>query len=227
MSRPHESSGGTMTIRNDRAHGLLGSRVRAVAAGAAVLALVGAGTAVAAGHIGTEDIIDNSVRSADVKNGTLQTRDLTPNNFNRFTRTENVVSATTPASTVPAYSGARVVDVPSGTTGATLLTVVLDQGTWELDVTAQFWHLAGAAPSDPDYGVVTIAGLQDGFGTGFTSDVPNAGTNAAQVSMSGTIKIAANNTPVLIQGHFTGGNVGQAGASVQATQIAYVKQPKS
>jgi hypothetical protein len=216
-----------MKIRNDKTHGLRGSRTRAVAAGACVLALMGAGTAVAAGHIGSEDITDNSVKSKDVKNGTLQTRDLTPNNFNRFTRTENVVSATTPASTVPANGGARVVEVPAGTTGTTLLTVVLDQGTWELDVTAQFWHLTGAAPSDPDYGVVTIAGLQDGFGTGYTSDVPDAGANAAQTAMSGTIKIAANDTPVLIQGHFTGGNAGQAGASVQATQIAYVKQPKS
>lgn len=203
---------------------VMGSRTRAVLAGTAVLAMVGAGTAVAAGHIGSEDIRDNSVKSKDIKNGTIQTRDLTTNNFARFTRTENVVSTTTPASTVPAHSGARVVEV--GGTPTTLVTVVLDEGTWELDVTAQFWHITGTG-SDPDYGVVTIAGLQDGFGTGYTSDVPNGGTNAAQTSMSGTIKIAANNTPVLVQGHFTGSNTGQAGASVQATQIAYVKQPKS
>jgi hypothetical protein len=215
-----------MKIKNDRTRRLFGSRVRAVGAGAAVLALVGAGTSVAAGHIDSEDIKDNSVKSKDVKDGTLQTRDLTPNNFNRFTRTENVVSATTPASTAPANGGARVVEVPAGTTPTTLVTVILNEGTWELDVTAQFFHFTGS-PADPDYGVVTIAGLQDGFGTGYTSDVPDGGTNAAQTSMSGTIKIAANNTPVLVQGHFTGGNAGQAGASVQATQIAYVKQPKS
>ena len=205
---------------------VMGSRTRAVLAGTAVLALLGAGTAVAAGQIGSEDIRDNSVKSKDIKNGTIQTRDLTTNNFARFTRTENVVSATTPPSTVPAYSGARVVDVAAaGTTP--ILTIVLDEGTWELDVTAQFWHFTGGGGSDPDYGVVTIAGLQDGFGTGWTSDVPNGGNNAAQTSMSGTIKITANDTPVVVQGNFTGSNVGQAGASVQATQIAYVKQPKS
>jgi len=214
-----------MKITNDKSRRILGSRVRAVAAGASVLALVGAGTAVAAGTIDSSDIKDDSVTSKDIKDGTLQTRDLTTNNFNRFTRTENVVSATTPASTVPANGGARVVEVP-GPGPTTLVTVVLDQGTWELDVTGQFWHITGAEGT-PDYGVVTIAGLEDGFGTGYTADVPNGGANAAQVSLSGTIKITANDTPVLVQGNFTGGGVGQAGASVQATQIAYVKQPKS
>jgi hypothetical protein len=216
-----------MKMTNDKTRRLLGSRVRAVAVGASVLALVGAGSAVAAAHIGSDDIINGSVKSVDVKDGTLQTRDLTTNNFNRFTRTENVVSATTPPSTNPAYSGAKVVDVP-GPGPTTLVTVVLDQGTWELDVTAQFWHMGTSTPGSPsDLGVATIAGLQDGFGTGYTADVPDGGGNAAQVSMSGTIKIAANNTAVLVQGSFTGAGTGQAGASVQATQIAYVKQPKS
>jgi hypothetical protein len=216
-----------MKTTKDKTQGLRGSRVRAVAAGAAVLALVGAGGAVAAGQIDSIDIKDNSVKSKDIKNGTIQTRDLTKNNFARFTRTENVVSATTPASTTPAYNGARVVDVAAaGQT--TLVTVVLDQGTWELDVVAQFRHITGGGGSGGDYGVVTITpALQDGFSTGYTSDVPDGGVNAAQVAMSGTIKIANNGTPVLIQGNFTGGGVGQAGASVQATQIAYVKQPKS
>ena len=208
----------------DKTQGTSGSRVRAVAAGAAVLALVGAGGAVAAGQIDSQDIKNDSVKSADIKNGTIQTRDLTKNNFARFTRTENVVSATTPASTTPAHNGARVVDVTG--TPTTLVTVVLDQGTWELDVTAQFRRITGAGGT-PDYGVVNIAGLQDGFGTGYTSDVPDGGINAAQVSLSGTIKIAANNTPVVVQGNFTDGGTGQAGASVQATQIAYVKQPRS
>lgn len=207
----------------DTTQGTFGSRVRAVAAGAAVLALLGAGTAVAAAHINSADIVDNSVKSMDIKNGTLQTRDLTTNNFNRFTRTENVVSVTTPASTIPAYSGARVTDV-TGASPTTLVTVVLDEGTWELDVTAQFWHLP-SGPATSDYGVVTVAGLQDGFGTGYTADVPDGGTNAAQVSMSGTIKITANDTPVLVQGRFSDDGTGQAGAAVQATQIAYVKQP--
>ena len=212
-------------MTKDKTQGMFGSRVRAVAAGAAVLALVGAGGAVAAGQIDSSDIENNSVKSKDIKNGTIQTRDLTKNNFARFTRTENVVSATTPASTTPAYNGARVVEV-TGTAPTTLVTVVLDQGTWELDVVGQFWHLTGGAPG-VDYGVLSVGGLQDGFGTGYTPDVPDGGANAAQVSMSGTIKIAENNTPVAIQGRFTDAGTGQAGASVQATQIAYVKQPRS
>ena len=211
----------------DKTQGLLGSRVRAVTAGAAVLALVGAGGAVAAANIGSDDIINNSVKSVDIKNGTIQTRDLTTNNYARFTRTENVVSATTPASTTPAYNGARVVDV-NGTTPTTLVTVVLDEGTWELDVVGQFRHFTGGGGADTDYGVVTITpALQDGFSTGWTPDVPNGGVNVAQVAMSGTIKITANDTPVLVQGQLNGATAGQAGASVQATQIAYVKQPKS
>lgn len=212
-------------MTKDKTQGMFGSRVRAVAAGAAVLALVGAGGAVAGGQIDSSDIENNSVKSKDIKNGTIQTRDLTKNNFARFTRTENVVSATTPASTTPAYNGARVVEV-TGTTPTTLVTVVLDQGTWELDVVAQFWHLTGGS-SGADFGVVTIDGLQDGFGTGYTPDVPDGGANAAQVAMSGTIKIEKNDTPVVVQGKFSGAGAGQAGASVQATQIAYVKQPKS
>ena len=71
---------------------------------------------------------------------------------------------------------------------------------------------------------MTVPGLQDGFGANFTADVPDGGSNAAQVSFNGTIKITANDTPVVITGSFTGSNTGQAGVSVQATQYVYVKQ---
>src|SRR4051794_12074635 len=167
-----------------------------VAAGA-IAALAGTGASVAAGQI----------TSAQIKDGTIQTGDLTKNNFARFTSTENVVSATTPVSAVPAYSGARVVDVNGANTP--LVTIVLDKGTWKLSGTAQFWHLTGTG-NDPDYGVVTVPGLQDGFASNWTADVPNAGNNAGQVSFNGTIKITANDTPVVITGAFTGGNTGQA-----------------
>lgn len=179
---------------------------------AALAVLAGTGGSVAAGQI----------TSAQIKDGTIQTRDLTKNNFARFTATENVVTAQTPASTVPAHNGARVVDVGSAETP--LVTLVLDKGTWKISGVAQFWHLTGGSPSDPDYGKVTVPGLQSGFATNWTSDVPNGGTNAAQVSFAGTIKITSNDTPVVITGSFTGSNTGQAGASVQATQYEYVKQ---
>jgi hypothetical protein len=75
--------------------------------------------------------------------------------------------------------------------------------------------------------VVTVPGIQSGFSVNYTADVPDGGQNAAQVSFSGTIKITANNTPVVISGNFTGSNVGQAGVSVDATQYEYVKQFKN
>jgi len=183
-----------------------------VVAVGAIAALAGTGGAIAAGDI----------TSAQIKDGTIQTGDLTKNNFARFTATENVVSATTPVSTDPSFSGARVVAVPAA--GNTpLVTLVLDKGTWKISGTAQFWHKGPGSPTDPDFGIVTVPGLQDGFGTNWTGDVPDGGANAAQVSFNGTIKITANDTPVVITGSFTNGNSGQAGVSVQATQYEYVK----
>jgi hypothetical protein len=179
---------------------------------AAIAGLAGTGAAVAAG----------AITSAQIKDGTIQTGDLTKNNFAKFTSTENVVSATTPVSTVPAYAGARVVEVAANST-TPVVTLVLDKGTWKLNGTAQFWHIGAGSPAAPDYGVVTIPGLQDGFGKAWTADVPDGDNNAAQVSFNGTIKITTNDTPVVISGSFTGGNAGQAGVSVQATQYEYVK----
>jgi hypothetical protein len=191
---------------------LFSGRLGTVVVAGVIAALAGTGASVAAGHI----------TSADIKDGTIQTADLTKNNFARFTSTENVVSATTPVSADPAFAGARVVAV--GSSNTPLVTLVLDKGTWKLSGTAQFWHKgSGPAPSDPDYGIVTVPGLQDGFGVNYTGDVPDGGSNAGQVSFNGTIKITANDTPVVITGSFSGSNTGQAGVSVQATQYVYVK----
>lgn len=176
-----------------------------------VAALAGTGASVAAGTITT----------AQIKDGTIQTRDLTKNNFAKFTATENVVTGATPISTVPAYSGARVVDVAA--TGETpLATVVLNKGTWKLEGTAQFWHLVGNQ-TGVDYGRVTVPGLQSGMTSNFTADIPDGGVNAGQTTFSGTIKITANNTPVVITGAISGNTTGQAGVSVTATQYEYVK----
>ena len=198
-----------MRIRN-----ILNSKVTAVAAGGAVVAMVAAGSAYAAGQI----------TSAQIKDGTIQTRDLTPNNFGRFTGTENVATATTAINPSPALGGARVVEV-AGTGETPLAMLVLDRGTWKINGTAQFWHKNGPDPTGADYGVVTIPGLLDGFGKAYTADVPDGGDNAAQTSFNGTIKITADNTPVVISGSFTSGNTGEAGASVTATQYVFVKTP--
>jgi len=190
---------------------LVRGKVGMVVAVGAIAALAGTGASVAAGHI----------TSAQIKDGTIQTRDLTKNNFAKFTATESVKTAMTPVSGVPAYTGNRVVDVAAA--GQTpLVTLVLNKGTWKIDGVGQFWHIGGPVPAGQDLGVVTVPGLQSGFSVNYTADVPDGGQNAAQVSFSGTIKITANNTPVVISGSFTGGNVGQAGVSVEATQYEYV-----
>ena len=195
---------------------LVRGKVGTIIAVGAIAALAGAGTSVAAG----------TITSAQIKDGTIQTKDLTKNNFAKFTATENVVSASTPVSAVPAYAGARVVDVAAA--GQTpLVTLILNKGTWKISGVAQFWHIGGPVPAGQALGVVTVPGLQSGFSVNYTSDVPDGGQNAAQVAFSGTIKITANNTPIVITGNFSGGNVGQAGASVSATQYVYVKQFKN
>ena len=191
---------------------LVRGKVGTVVAVVAIAAVAGTGASVAAAKI----------TSAQIKDGTIQTRDLTKNNFAKFTATEKVVNAATPVSTDPSFGGARVVAVPANTqTG--LATLVLDKGTWQINGVAQFWHMGAGVPSAPDYGVVTIPGFQDGFGTNFSADVPDGGSNAAQAAFHGTIKITANDTPIVITGSFTGGNAGQAGVTVSATQYVYVK----
>ncbi len=193
-------------------HSTVRGKVGAAVAVGAIAALAGTGASVAAGHI----------TSAQIKDGTIQTGDLTKNNFARFTATENVVSATTPVSAVPQYAGQRVVAV--NTPNTPLVTLVLDKGTWQINGTAQFWHLGAGNPPAADYGQLTVPGLQEGFGTNFTGDVPDGNNNAAQVAFNGTVKITANDTPIVITGSFSGNNnVGQAGVSVQATQYEYVR----
>ncbi len=197
-----------MTFKN-----LVRGKSGAVVAAAIVAALTTTGAAVAAGHI----------TSAQIKDGTIQTRDLTLNNFARFTATENVATAETPVSTKPADNGARVVDVAA--TGETpLATLVLNKGTWKISGTAQFWHPTPPSGSPvTDYGVLSVPGLRTGMNKHFTADIPDGGSNAAETSFEGTIRITADHTPVVISGSITGNNTGTAGVSVQATQYEYVK----
>jgi len=133
---------------------LVRGKVGTVLAVGVIAAVAGTGASVAADHI----------TSAQIKDGTIQTRDLTKNNFARFTATENVVNATTPVSGDPTFAGARVVAVPAAAqTG--LATLILDKGTWQIDGVAQFWHMGPGTPAGADFGVVTIPGFQGGFGT--------------------------------------------------------------
>jgi hypothetical protein len=189
---------------------LVNAKVATLAAAGLIVAGAGTGVAVAA----------NQITSAQIKDGTIQTRDLTKNNFARFTSTETVVTADTPVSTDPALGGARVVSLGAGETN--LVTITLNKGTWKLTGTAQFWHKNGAG--EDGYGRVTVPGLQSGQANAFTGTVPNGGVNAAQTQFQGTIKITQNNTPVVITGSISGDTpAGQAGVSVTATQYEYVK----
>ena len=190
---------------------LVRGKAGTVIAVAAIAAVAGTGASMAAGNI----------TSAQIKDGTIQTKDLTKNNFAKFTSTENVVTATTPVSADPAFAGARLVAVNAANTP--LVTLVLDKGTWKISGEGQFWHIGPGTPTGADYGVVNVPGMQSGFAANYTADVPDGGANPGQTSFSGTIKITANDTPVVITGSFTGGNTGQAGVSVTATQYEYVK----
>ena len=117
---------------------LVRGKVGTVVAVAAIAAVAGTGASVAAAKI----------TSAQIKDGTIQTRDLTKNNFAKFTATENVVNAATPVSTDPSFGGARVVAVPANTqTG--LATLVLDKGTWQINGVAQFWHMGAGRAERP------------------------------------------------------------------------------
>jgi hypothetical protein len=195
---------------------IVNAKVGTIAAAALIAAAAGTGASVAAGQI----------TSAQIKDGTIQTGDLTKNNFARFTATENVVNADTPVSTDPALGGARLVNVGANA-DAGLVTIVLNRGTWKLSGTAQFFHpTPGGVPTPADatdIGVVTVPALQSGLSKNFTGDIPNGGVNGAQVSFGGTVKITADNTPITITGAFTAGGSGTATASVSATQYEYVK----
>ena len=55
---------------------VLNSRVAAVGAGAAALAVLAGGVGYAAGEITSHDIQDNTIRSADVQDESLKMKDL-------------------------------------------------------------------------------------------------------------------------------------------------------
>ena len=196
---------------------LVRGKVGTVAAVGAVAAIAGTGASVAAGQI----------TSAQIKDGTIQTGDLTKNNFaqvhrHRERRQRDDAGQHRPGVRAgPAWSRCPPTPRPGwrrwcSTRARGRSTAWPSSGTW-----------VRARPTGADYGVVTIPGFQGGFGTNFTADVPDGGSNAAQTAFHGTIKITANDTPIVITGAFTGSNTGQAGVTVSATQYVYVKQFKN
>ncbi|MEJ7832084.1 MAG: hypothetical protein WKF79_04165 [Nocardioides sp.] len=204
----------------------LDSRLTSVAAGAVVLAVLGAGSALAAAQVGSDGIQDNSVTSKDIKDGTIQKQDLTANNFRKFTETSTVITAITPASTNPAYAGAPVVDVAASPRNGTadaripLLSVQLDKGTYVVDATAQFLHLTGSAP-DVGYGVLSLSLAGSGYANAVSADIPDNGNNPAQTSLTKVVTIGSDNTNLTVLGAIRGERSGQAGASVTITKVGF------
>lgn len=135
-----------------------------------------------------------------------------------------VTTYTTPASTIPAYNGAPVVDVPAsplngtGDQQTTLLSFNLDAGKYLIDGTVQFFHFV---PGDDgtDYGLASlhVAGSNQ-FGTVWTPDIPSA-NNAAQTNSSTYVTIPDDGTQLTLLGTVRGTRAAQAGAQVVVTKV--------
>lgn len=205
----------------------LDSRLTSVATGVALLAVLGAGSAYAAGQIGSDGIRNNTITSKDIKNGTIQKQDLTANNFRKFTETSTVITAITPVSGNPAFGGRNVVPVTASARNGSadvkvpLLVVQLDKGTYNVATTGQFWHLVGGA-DDVGYGVLSLSlPGANGYANAVSADIPDNGNNPAQTSSTNVVKIIADNTNVTVLGAIRGDRNGQAGASVVITKVAF------
>ncbi len=96
---------------------------------------------------------------------------------------------------------------------------MLNKGTYHLTATAQFFHFpAGAAAVD--YGVVsTNVNGQPQPGIGFTSDIPNDGSNGAQTTVATIVTISADNATVTLVGSIRGATAGQAGAQILVMKV--------
>ena len=96
---------------------------------------------------------------------------------------------------------------------------MLNKGTYHLTATAQFFHFPAGGDA-PDYGVVsTNLNGQPQPGTGFSSDIPNDGANAAQTTVATIVTIAADNTTLTLVGSIRGATAGQAGAQVLVMKV--------
>jgi hypothetical protein len=108
-----------------------------------------------------------------------------------------------------------------------LVSIHLAEGSYDLDVMAQFFHPFGATPQ-VDFGVITM--LVDGSPEGrtaWTSDIPDdvwifadkMTWNGAQATASQLVEIPAGGATVEIAGSIRGTSDGYAGAQVIATKV--------
>lgn len=218
----------------------LNSRFSTVVAGCAVIAVVGGGAAFAAGEINSNSIKNDSIRSVDIKNGGIKSKDLSSAAVNQLK------GATGPAGPAGARGAAgssgmaevqtflteltdvgggfelnvRPVDSSVGGTDADspLLTFELDEGSYLIDGTAQFFDFNGGG-AVTEYGVFSllVEGSED-RGTSFTADIPNDGQNGAQSNANTFLEIPEGGATLNVVGSIRNGAAGNGGyfAGVQA-----------
>jgi len=215
----------------------LKGRTRAVVAGTAVLALAGGSAAFAAGQIGSGGIRDNSIRSIDVKNKSLQARDLTPNARAKLKGQRGpagppgqslVADKITPPNA--GFGGINVVAVPSlpissggpsSSQGAELWEPIeLGAGTYLVTTTTQFFDFDPSPSPDEDYGVARLFLEGAELGESWTPVVPDDANNAAQAGGSIVVTVPAGGGTLSGRAALRGGDDGHAGGNVIVTELA-------
>lgn len=214
------------------------NRVLAVVLGAALMVGLGAtGSAVADRLIGSKAIRNNSIRSADIHDGTLARRDLRPGLAAEIGRPGPagpagqalVGTALTPAN--PALGGNHVVRVdsvptnsgaPDASTGTNLFAnpVHVDAGQYLVHANVQFFDFTGAA-EDHDYGVARLflSGTAVPTSAIWSPSVPDDGNNGAQASGDIVVTVPAGGGDLSGKAVIRGGDGGYAGGSLIVTKI--------
>lgn len=224
---------------------LVRSRLGAVAVGATIIAVLGAGGAVAAGQITGADIKRNSVPGSDLKSGTVGYNKLNDNAKRKLQGQQGPAGpqgAEGPAgppgqslvaneTTAPnaTYNGVNVVDVPSAaatsggpstTEGAELVDPIeLEQGTYLVQSTVQFFDFQPSETNDVDYGVARLFLDGTNVGTSWSPQVPDDGNNAAQAAGSIVVTVPAGGGTLTARAILRGGDDGQAGGNLIVTRI--------
>lgn len=231
---------------------LVNSRLGAVAVGAMIIAVVGAGGAVAAGQITGADIKSNSVPGSDLKDGSVGYAKFGDGARSRLQGEQGprgeqgetgpagppgqsvVASEITAANAT--YGGVQVVDVdsagsssggPSATEGSELVDPVkLDAGTYLVQSTVQFFDFQSKPgdTNDEDYGVARLFLDGQNVGTSWSPQVPDDGNNAAQASGVVVVTVPEGGGTLSARALLRGGDGGQAGADLIVSKVAQASQ---
>jgi hypothetical protein len=205
-------------------------RLVAVMIGAALLLGLGAtGTAVADRLIGSKSIKNNSIRSVDVRDGTLKMKDLRPSVVAEINKPGQALVANVITPTNNAFLGLNVVAVPhvaassaapDADTGATLASVSLPAGKYLVQATAQFFDFDGG-DATADYGVTRLFlnGAEVPVSASWTPAIPVDANNAAQASGSIVVTVPAGGGTLAAKAVVRGNEDGQAGGSMIVTRV--------